>query len=164
MCPLKKNEVGSAGEKLATRWFSRQGWQPLPFQKKTWEAFGRGESGLLHMPTGAGKTYAAYFGPLAKALESGTPGTKIIYITPLRALSRDIELALKAPAQDLNLPVTVESRTGDTTSSTRSRQKKNPPHVLVTTPESLSLLTSYPDAHETFRGVQSVIVDEWHEL
>jgi ATP-dependent Lhr-like helicase len=145
-------------------WFQERGWTPYPFQEQAWAAYLRGESGLIHVPTGAGKTYAAYIGPLADVAEGGRQGLQILYVTPLRAVSRDIELALHAPLQVLDSDITVESRTGDTSSSVRQRQRERLPEVLITTPESLSLLLSNERSAELFAGLRSIIVDEWHEL
>lgn len=142
-------------------WFSGRGWRPQAFQEQAWEAYARGESGLIHVPTGAGKTYAATLGPIADVC---TRGGMVIYLSPLRAMARDIEGALRAPALDLGLPIRVESRTGDTSSSARARQKKRPPEVLITTPESLSLMLTDEDAAARFAAVRAVVVDEWHEL
>ncbi|MEM7622073.1 MAG: DEAD/DEAH box helicase, partial [Planctomycetota bacterium] len=139
-----------------------------------WDAYAAGSSGLVHVPTGAGKTYAAYGGPLAEvfdeALEAGDTllkGVRIVFVTPLRAVSRDIEKALKAPIKDLGLldsVVTVESRTGDTSTSVRARQRSRLPSVLITTPESLTLLLTQRDAAQKFASLRCVIIDEWHEL
>jgi len=149
--------------------FAARGWSPFPFQMDAWRAYLDGESGLITVPTGAGKTYAAYFGPLAELIASDSPGRpsralRILYVTPLRAVSRDIEHALRLPVAELGLPFAVESRTGDTSSSVRARQRKTLPEILITTPESLSLLLTYPEAPQRFAGVRAVIVDEWHEL
>ena len=85
-------------------------------------------------------------------------------MTPLRAVSRDVELALQAPLEALDADIAVESRTGDTSSSVRQRQRDRLPEVLITTPESLSLLLANERAAELFAGLRSIIVDEWHEL
>ncbi len=124
---------------------------------EAWSAYERGESGLIHVPTGAGKTYAASLGPLFS-------GHDLIYLAPLRAMARDIEKAIALPIAECGLPARVESRTGDTSSAARARQKRRPPEVLVTTPESLSVLLTDPDARERFARVGAVVVDEWHEL
>ncbi|MDY7232090.1 ligase-associated DNA damage response DEXH box helicase [Hyalangium rubrum] len=145
-------------------WFRERGWTPYPFQEHAWEAYSRGESGLIHVPTGAGKTYAAYMGPLADVAEGGRKGLQILYVTPLRAVSRDIELALNEPLAVLDGDISVESRTGDTSSSVRQRQRERLPEVLITTPESLSLLLAGEQASERFAGLRAIIVDEWHEL
>lgn len=147
-------------------WFADRGWKPHGFQEEAWSLHSRGHSGLILVPTGSGKTYAAYLGPLAELADRGTArrGLSILYISPLRALSRDIELALRDPIEALDLPLTVESRTGDTSSTVRGRQRTSLPSILVTTPESLCLLLTHADASDKFSNLQSVIVDEWHEL
>jgi ATP-dependent Lhr-like helicase len=160
--PLPKGE-GKPIARLRS-WFLVRGWKPYAFQEDAWAAYARGESGLIHVPTGAGKTYAAYIGPLADVAEGGRKGLQILYVTPLRAVSRDIELALNAPLSVLDEDIQVESRTGDTSSSVRQRQRERLPEVLITTPESLSLLLAGERASELFSGLRSIIVDEWHEL
>jgi ATP-dependent helicase Lhr and Lhr-like helicase len=145
-------------------WFAERGWTPFPFQREAWAAYARGESGLIHVPTGAGKTYAAYIGPLQEVAERREKGLQVLYITPLRAVSRDIELALLAPLSAFDADITVESRTGDTSQSIRRKQKDRLPEVLITTPESLSLLLCHERARELFSSLRSVIIDEWHEL
>ncbi|MEK6700730.1 MAG: ligase-associated DNA damage response DEXH box helicase [Planctomycetota bacterium] len=159
---------------LVQDWFASQGWTPWEFQLQAWAAQRAGRSGLIQVPTGSGKTYAAYGGALATLIDSIVAGEaatrRILYITPLRAVSRDVELALKAPLADLasKVPglkrVRVESRTGDTKSSLRAKQKESLPDVLVTTPESLSLMLTWERSGELFAGLRCVIVDEWHEL
>ena len=156
-------------------WFRRQGWRPLPFQRQCWQAYLSGESGLIQVPTGSGKTYAAVMGPIAELLaEAGVdeqgpgqglgPGIRLLYITPLRALSRDLALAIQQPIEAMGWPVRVGIRNGDTSSSERSRQLRTPPHVLITTPESLAVLLSNAKAPELFGQLQAVVLDEWHEL
>jgi ATP-dependent Lhr-like helicase len=145
-------------------WFERQGWQPLPFQEQTWEAYLAGRSGMIQVPTGSGKTYAAVMGAIAAMLPNPAPGLQLLYITPLRALSRDIEQSIQRPIQEMGWNIRVESRTGDTSTSKKTRQLKNMPHILITTPESLELMLSYPGARERFQSLRSVVLDEWHEL
>ena len=145
-------------------WFTGKGWVPHAFQRAAWRAWRRGVSGLIHVPTGAGKTYAAYLGPLGSCVEDPPKGLAILYVTPLRAVSRDIEKALAAPVAELGLALRVESRTGDTAAAERARQRRQLPEILVTTPESLTLLLTREDAAEAFAGLRAVVVDEWHEL
>jgi len=145
-------------------WFKQLGWKAHGFQKETWAAQRRGQSGLIQVPTGSGKTYAAYGGLLEKLAAPKPPGLRVLYLTPLRAMTRDLELALKRPVEDLSLAATVESRTGDTPASMKARQKRRLPEVLLTTPESLTLLLTYPEAERLFSRLDTVIVDEWHEL
>ncbi|NTX00262.1 ligase-associated DNA damage response DEXH box helicase [Myxococcus sp. CA040A] len=145
-------------------WFTSKGWTPYAFQEEAWAAYARGDSGLIHVPTGAGKTYAAYLAPLAEVAEHGEKGLQILYVTPLRAVSRDVEQALREPLSVLDADLEVESRTGDTSSSVRQRQRQRLPEVLITTPESLSVMLSNERAPELFSSLRAVIVDEWHEL
>lgn len=145
-------------------WFEQQGWQPLPFQLETWQAYLAGNSGMIQVPTGSGKTYAAVMGAIATMLQMPKSGLQLLYITPLRALSRDIEQSILRPIQEMGWHLRVESRTGDTSSSRKTRQLKNMPEILITTPESLALMLSYKDARERFQSLQFVVLDEWHEL
>ncbi|TVP58058.1 MAG: ligase-associated DNA damage response DEXH box helicase [Gemmatimonadales bacterium] len=144
-------------------WFRHRGWAPFPFQEELWEAWSRGESGLLHAPTGSGKTLAVWGG----ALRDGRPAEgrlRYLWLTPLRALARDTVAQLEAPLEALGLDWSVGLRTGDTSSHRRQRQRTHPPTALVTTPESLSVLLSYADAQRWFGGLRGIVVDEWHEL
>lgn len=169
---LSRGVEASSGIACIRGWFASQGWEPWEFQSQTWDAYLAGRSGLLQVPTGAGKTYAAVLGPLAELIDEASRGGKvgrvsglrILYITPLRAVARDIELALRRPVEELDLPFTVESRTGDTTQSIRRRQAERLSNVLITTPESLSLLLTRENAAEALGGARAVVVDEWHEL
>ncbi|MGB3614620.1 MAG: ligase-associated DNA damage response DEXH box helicase [Elainellaceae cyanobacterium] len=145
-------------------WFDRQSWQPLEFQRRTWQAYGAGHSGLIQVPTGSGKTYGAVMGPIARMLSAPGKGLRLLYITPLRSLSRDIEQSLRGPIDAMGWPLTVESRTGDTSSYRKSRQLKTMPHILITTPESLAVMLSYNGAMGRFAALETVILDEWHEL
>lgn len=163
----------TASMMAASDWFARKGWKPFPFQRKTWKAYLAGQSGLIHAPTGIGKTYAAWFGPLAEyGLNPEGEQTKtyraeplrVIWITPLRALAKDTVRNLEAPIEDLGLPWSVELRTGDVSASVKKRQRTRPPTALVITPESLSLLLTYEDTRERFKNLRCVVVDEWHEL
>ena len=158
--------------RIATATFRKKGWKVFKFQRDTWKAYAGGESGLVHAPTGTGKTYAVWTPPLLEWMteqnkskqNKGAPGLRVLWITPLRALVEDTRLSLLELCQDLNLPWTVEARTGDTSSSLKARQRKRLPSCLVTTPESLSLLLSYPDFKLSASDLKMVIVDEWHEL
>jgi ATP-dependent Lhr-like helicase len=151
-------------------WFAQQGWEPLPFQRHCWEAYLQGRSGLIQVPTGSGKTYAAVMGPLAElvaeanALKGEPTGLHLLVITPLRALSRDLRLAIEAPITAMGWPLRVGLRNGDTPSAERARQRRRPPQILITTPESLALLLASPDATTFFSQLQGVVMDEWHEL
>jgi ATP-dependent Lhr-like helicase len=154
-------------EGLLAPLFAARGWEPLAFQRAAWQAFAAGESGLITVPTGSGKTLAAVGGPLAEiaAADDGPGGgLQLLYLTPLRAVARDVEAALREAVTELDLPLRVESRTGDTSSAVKKRQRQAMPEVLITTPESLSVLLSYAHAGRLLRSLRAVIVDEWHEL
>ncbi|MEY2748605.1 MAG: hypothetical protein RLZZ168_621 [Cyanobacteriota bacterium] len=146
-------------------WFSGKGWTPMPFQRQCWRAYLAGESGLLQVPTGAGKTYAAVLGPVAEMLQQPNPrGLQLLVITPLRALSRDLALAIEEPIAAMGWPLSVGIRNGDTASHVRSKQLRTPPQILITTPESLSVLLANAKAEALFADLQAVVLDEWHEL
>src|SRR6478609_5297699 len=162
-------------------WFASLGWTPFDFQREVWDAYRAGESGLVHAATGTGKTLAAWGGPLIEwmAAESAraptpanarrarrdrSPSLRVLWITPLRALAADTEEALRQPLEDLGIPWSLESRTGDTSAALRARQRRRLPTALITTPESLALLLTRSDAPVTFADLQLVVVDEWHEL
>jgi ATP-dependent Lhr-like helicase len=172
---ILKNEVKPSfafNEALVTRelkpyprlapWFQEKKFEPWPFQLSAWSAFLEGKSGLIHVPTGSGKTLAAFGGPLS--LVQAEQGLQVLYISPLRAVIRDIERAVKEVAGTIDSKIIVESRTGDTTSRVRAKQTKRLPDVLLTTPESLCLLLTRDDFRERIKNLKSVILDEWHEL
>ncbi len=145
--------------------FKARGWKPFPFQKETWQAYRDGKSGLLHAPTGLGKTLAVWLGPVAEALESQeTQGCKVLWITPLRALSQDTQKSLQEPLEDLGLKIEVGIRTGDSTAYQKAKFNKKLPFCLITTPESLSLFLTHENFRENLAGLDAVIIDEWHEL
>lgn len=156
------------------RWFAARGWKPLPFQRQAWRHYLAGESGLIHTPTGSGKTLAAFGGPLLDALaeppvpsgrkRNATRPFRVLWITPLRALASDTTRVLTDTAHALGLPWTVAQRTGDASTRDKRLARSGKLDVLVTTPESLSLLLSYPDTAPMFADVRCIVVDEWHEL
>ena len=180
-----------SGFDRALDYFRWGGRTPFDFQTRTWRAYLARKSGLLQAPTGMGKTLAAAMGPIidwmdghpipsiSPPLRGGSspakPGAKgrnrnssapltILWITPLRALASDTAESLQPVIDALKLPWTIELRTADTSASVRKKQRDRLPTVLITTPESLSLLLSYPGTVERFEHLQAVVVDEWHEL
>ncbi|NMZ77991.1 ligase-associated DNA damage response DEXH box helicase [Pseudomonas mandelii] len=167
--------MGSSTD-YASQWFSARDWKPFAFQKQVWTAVKRGESGLLHASTGAGKTYAVWFAALNRYATSIVPVEKprkrkplaepltVLWITPMRALAADTARALEAPLHDLQIPWSVGLRTGDTSSSERARQSRRLPTTLITTPESLTLMLARADALAALSTLRMVVVDEWHEL
>ncbi len=167
--------TNAAADSPVLDWLQRQrGWTPFDFQRDTWNAYLAGESGLVHAPTGMGKTHAVWLGPIMRWCAAHGHDTahwpseaaplKVLWVTPLRALAADTEQALREPIEALGLPWTVQRRTGDVSSSVKAKQRRNLPTALVTTPESLSLLLSYSDAPQHFAHLECVVVDEWHEL
>ncbi|OOL34095.1 ligase-associated DNA damage response DEXH box helicase [Pseudomonas sp. FSL W5-0299] len=167
--------MGSSTD-YASQWFSARDWKPFAFQKQVWTAVKRGESGLLHASTGAGKTYAVWFAALNRYAKSIAPVEKprkrkplaepltVLWITPMRALAADTARALEAPLHDLQIPWSVGLRTGDTSSSERARQSRRLPTTLITTPESLTLMLARADSQAALSTLRMVVVDEWHEL
>lgn len=190
--PQQSKRAIQAATREVTEWFERLGRKPFAFQKKCWNSFLAGNHGLLHSPTGSGKTLAVFLGPVIQQLavqskskrrssaaslnkvseSEGKPRRpirknsrlRVLWLTPLRALATDTEENLTQVITDLGLPWYVEKRTGDTSSAVRSRQRIALPEVLITTPESLSLMLSHADVGERFEELSTIIVDEWHEL
>ncbi len=119
---------------------------------------------LLIAPTGGGKTLSGFLPSLVELADGAHEGLHTLYVSPLKALAADIKRNLGTPIADMDLPIRVEDRTGDTSYTQKRRQRADPPHILLTTPESLALLTSYEDAPRIFKGLQRVIVDEIHAL
>ncbi|MCB9179005.1 MAG: ligase-associated DNA damage response DEXH box helicase [Flavobacteriales bacterium] len=153
----------------ATRWFAAQGWKPQIFQRDAWKAYLQGAQGLLTAPTGMGKTYALLVPILLEALREGDGtkakrGLRAIWIAPIRALTKEIELSAWQAIAGLGLDWTVGVRTGDTSANERTKQKKAMPEILITTPESLHVLLSQKGGAALFERLRCVVVDEWHEL
>lgn len=186
-----KSKSSSGDLKLAPAldWFASRDFRPFEYQVESWRASLAGQSGLITAATGTGKSYAAWFGTLLAYLSNpsdyvmheGTSNTNktnkakktleppqvaltTIWLTPLRALAGDLCENILQPVMDLNLPFSVEVRTGDTSSAKKAKQKEKLPTCLITTPESLAILLSYPGNEEKFATLRHVIVDEWHEL
>ena len=150
----------------AASWFKHKGWTPFPFQKKTWNAFLKGYDGLVNAPTGSGKTYSLFI-PILQSFEAqsiGKNGLYAIWITPIRALAKEIYLACTRASQEMGIDMKIDIRTGDTSTSDRAKQKKSPPHLLITTPESLHILLSNKGYPKTFKNLSCIVIDEWHEL
>ncbi|MFM7195140.1 MAG: DEAD/DEAH box helicase, partial [Bacteroidota bacterium] len=149
---------------LADAFFRKQAWQPFPFQREAWAACAAGKSGILNAPTGSGKTYALMIPLLAAAMENRQRGVKAIWITPIRALGKEIELAAMRIRDTPGVTFTIGVRSGDTSTAERARLAKTPPDLLITTPESLQILLSGKQHEDYFRQLRYIIVDEWHEL
>ena len=152
---------------LGTDWFKEQGWKPFPFQTEAWQSVWNGESGLVNAPTGSGKTYSLLIPILLETSEGRKMkhnGPRAIWITPIRALAKEIEYSAKRAIEGLDLNWRVGVRSGDTSTRERAKQKERPPDFLITTPESLHLLLSQKGYAEYFAGLQTIVCDEWHEL
>jgi ATP-dependent Lhr-like helicase len=149
---------------LFAAWFARQGWTPRPHQLAMLDAARAGESVLLVAPTGGGKTLAGFLPTLVDLAENPRSGLHTLYISPLKALATDVARNLLRPVEQMGLGVSIETRTGDTPANRRARQRAAPPHILLTTPESLAVLLSLPDAGKMFAGLNCVVLDEVHAL
>lgn len=145
-------------------WFAARGWTPRRHQLALLDAARHGEHVLLLAPTGGGKTLAGFLPSLVDLAGNPRDGLHTIYISPLKALAVDIARNLTAPVEEMGLPITIETRTGDTPVNRRARQRENPPNLLLTTPESLTLLLSLPEAPAMFGGLAAIVVDEAHAL
>ncbi|MBL7857024.1 MAG: ligase-associated DNA damage response DEXH box helicase [Cyclobacteriaceae bacterium] len=157
--------------KIGKDWFEDNDWVPFDFQLEAWTAYLDGYSGLINAPTGSGKTYSLLM-PIALEFVREHPqfkskkntGVQAIWITPIRALSKEIELSAKRMLEGLDLPWRVGVRSGDTSVKERAKQKERPPELLITTPESLHLLLAQKGYPEFFKNLKVIVADEWHEL
>lgn len=158
--------------KIGKDWFRSRGWTPFPFQTDAWQAYLNGESGLINAPTGSGKTYSLLMPVLLEFIREHPEnykrkknnGLRAIWITPIRALSKEIELSSNRVIEGLELSWKVGVRSGDTSLKDRAKQREKPPEILITTPESLHLLMASKGYEEFFKDLKVVIADEWHEL
>jgi ATP-dependent Lhr-like helicase len=160
------------GQQIIRQWYQDKNWEQFAFQQDMEEAYLAGNSGLLNAPTGSGKTYAMFL-PFLEAYINEHPndyktrqnnGLLMLWITPLRALTNDIRKAMQAACEEIGLPWRIATRTGDTSAAEKAALKKKLPEVLLTTPESLHLMLAQKDYPATFKSLQVVVVDEWHEL
>lgn len=158
--------------KIGTDWFEQKDWTPFPFQIKTWKNYLRGKSGIVNAATGSGKTYALIVPIILEFLKAHQKkktlptknGLQAIWITPIKALAKEIKFSGEQAAEALGVDWKIAIRTGDTPSSERTKQKKNPPEVLITTPESLHLLLATNGYEKLFSTLKVIVADEWHEL
>ncbi len=144
-------------------WFATKGWSIHPHQQQMLDR-ADAPALLLIAPTGGGKTLSGFLPTLIDLADGGHEGMHTLYISPLKALAADIQRNLTTPVEEMRLPITIDARTGDTTQTRRKRQRADPPHIFLTTPESLALLVSYEDAPRMFRGLKRVVIDEIHAL
>lgn len=165
-------EARAAGAAIIHHWLSSKGFQPFRFQEEAWEHIAAGDSGLIIAPTGCGKTYSVFLGALINFINTNPvafrqkkrSGLQLLWITPLRALAKDIGRAMEEVVKELGIPWEIGIRNGDTDTAERARQKKQMPEVLIITPESLHLLLAQKGYPTLFENLQLIAVDEWHEL
>ena len=161
-----------AGLEAIEGWLRQRNRHPFPFQAQTWHAMMEGRSGIVNAPTGCGKTYAVFLGAVIRFIDAHPAdwqtrrnnGLRLLWVTPLRALAKDIGRAMEEVLATLGMSWRVGIRNGDTSTNERQRQKRNMPEVMIITPESLHLLLAQKGYADTFRHLEAVAVDEWHEL
>ncbi len=162
----------SKGYKIIEWWFSGKGIEPFPFQEQTWNACLSGEQGLVNAPTGSGKSFALWFPTLIEWIDQHpddyrqqkSTGLKLIWVTPLRALAKDLEIAFRDTLSDLGVPWEVGRRTGDVSYAVKQKQNRRMPEVLIITPESLHVLFTQKNYERHFKDLKRIVIDEWHEL
>jgi ATP-dependent Lhr-like helicase len=162
----------STGYKIIADWLANKNFHPFTFQEETWQHIINGKSGLVNAPTGCGKTFSVFLGAIIDFINKhpdnwqskGSNGLQLLWITPLRALAKDIGRAMDEVISELNMQWKVGIRNGDTDMSERQRQKRKMPEVLIITPESLHLLLAQKGYPDVFEHLQILAVDEWHEL
>ena len=147
---------------ILSDWFAQKGWAPRRHQLEMLAVARAGEHALLVAPTGAGKTLAGFLPTLVDLIEAPAEGLHTLYVSPLKALAVDVQRNLITPIEEMGLDIRVETRTGDTPSDRKLRQRIKPPQILLTTPESLSLLLSYPDSFLMFANLKTIVIDEVH--
>lgn len=155
------------GFNVIQNWMADKGISPFKFQTETWRKFGSGYSGMVIAPTGFGKTYSVFLALITDFLNHPNKyekGLKMIWITPLRSLSKDIAKAMQEAINEIGLDWMVGVRNGDTDSKIRQQQVRNMPEILVATPESLHLLLGQKNHQRFFKNLQVIVIDEWHEL
>ena len=145
-------------------WFKAKGWTAHPHQHQIVEKTAAGHPVLLVAPTGAGKTLSGFLPGLIDLAQTPFEGLHTLYLSPLKALAVDIARNLESPIKEMGLDITIETRTGDTPQSKRNRQRTAPPNILLTTPESLELMLSWPEAGKLFGQLRYIIIDEIHSL
>ena len=160
------------GQQVIQDWYQNKKWEQFAFQREMEAAYLQGFSGLLNAPTGSGKTFALFLPFLADFINKhqdtyktkADNGLLMLWITPLRALTNDIRKAMQEVCDELRLPWRIMTRTGDTSASEKAALKRKLPEVLLTTPESLHLMLAQKEYPKIFKGLQVVVIDEWHEL
>jgi ATP-dependent helicase Lhr and Lhr-like helicase len=162
----------SKGYKIIMQWLSTKGYKPFAFQEETWQHILHGKSGLVNAPTGTGKTFSVFLAAIIQFINDNPAdyqnkeknGLQLLWITPLRALAKDIGRAMEEVIAELEMQWKVGIRNGDTTISDRAKQKRQMPEILIITPESLHLLLAQKNYPAIFKNLKLLVADEWHEL
>ena len=171
-CPCVMRLQTTTGYTTIVNWLANKNHHPFTFQEETWQHIINGKSGLVNAPTGCGKTFSVFLGALIDFINhhpndwksKGNNGLQLLWITPLRALAKDIGRAMEEVVSELGMQWKIGIRNGDTDINERARQKRRMPEVLIITPESLHLLLAQKGYPATFETLQIMAVDEWHEL
>lgn len=166
------NVQDTKGYKVISCWLEAKGFRPFSFQESAWQHLAEKESGLVNAPTGCGKTFSVFLGALINFINQQDDnykkvkhsGLQLLWITPLRALAKDIGRAMEEVVTELGLQWKIGIRNGDTNTTERASQKRQMPEVLIITPESLHLLLAQKNYPDIFRHLEIIAVDEWHEL
>lgn len=156
----KENKYVQNGED----WFQKNGWSPFSFQSEAWNSFHLGHDGIVNAPTGSGKTYSLLIPIIEHMRLHQSKGLVAIWITPIKALAKEIQLSAERAIEAFGIDATVGIRTGDTPPKEKQSQVKKMPQILITTPESLHILLSRKHYPKMFSNLQTVVVDEWHDL
>lgn len=160
------------GFQIINQWLTAKDFIPFAFQEETWQHIIDNKSGLVNAPTGCGKTFSVFLGAVISFINEHSEnykskdknGLQLLWITPLRALAKDIGRAMEEVISELGMNWKIGIRNGDTTMSERAKQKRQVPEVLIITPESLHLLLAQKNYPEVFKTLKIIAVDEWHEL
>src|SRR5688572_4279386 len=166
------NLFDTKGHIVIQRWLASKGYKPFTFQEQTWQQIIDGKSGLVNAPTGCGKTFSVFLGAIIDFINhhqtnyktKNKSGLQLLWITPLRALAKDIHRAMGEVIEELSMSWKIGIRNGDTEISERQKQNRQMPEVLIITPESLHLLLAQKNYPEVFKSLKIIAVDEWHEL
>ena len=162
----------SPGYKIISDWLAAKGLHPFQFQEEAWQQIQVQESGLVNAPTGCGKTFSVFLGAIIQFINNNPDnykrksknGLQLLWITPLRALAKDIGRAMEEVIAELGMQWKIGIRNGDTAMNECAKQKRQMPEALIITPESLHLLLAQKDYAEVFKSLHIIAVDEWHEL
>ena len=162
----------TTGYKIINDWLAAKDFSPFAFQEETWQHIIDRKSGLVNAPTGCGKTFSVFLGAIISFINEhpknyktkNKNGLQLLWITPLRALAKDIGRAMEEVIAELGMNWNVGIRNGDTSLSDRAKQKRNVPEILIITPESLHLLLAQKNYPDVFKSLKIIAVDEWHEL